>query len=101
MASLNGLLMALIAAGFGAGLVLLVMFIHGVTPQPFTPPNRFLLAVQALRSPALSGRIAGGGVVGILPPVLTHRPAGAAGGPGPGVLLAPSVCGPRPGAQPN
>ncbi len=70
--SLDGLLMALIAAGFGGGVVLLGVFIHGVTPQPAKPPNRFRLAAEALRSPALSGRIAGGVVVGILALVLTR-----------------------------
>lgn len=77
--SLDGLLMAFIAAGFGCGLVLLAVFIHGVTPQPAKPPNRLNLAVQALRSPALSGRIAGGVVVGVLALVLTHWPVAALG----------------------
>lgn len=77
--SLDGLLMALIAAGFGGGVVLLGVFIHGVTPQPAKPPNRFRLAAEALRSPALSGRIAGGVVVGILALVLTRWPVAGVG----------------------
>src|SRR4051794_33358796 len=77
--SLDGLLMAFIAAGFGGGLVLLGVFIHGVTPQPAKPPNRLRLAAQALRSPALSGRIAGGGVVGILALLLTRWQVAAVG----------------------
>src|SRR4051794_16630548 len=77
--SLDGLLMALIAAGFGGGLVLLGVFIHGVTPQPAKPPNRFRLAAEALRSPAVSGRIAAGVVVGILALVLTRWPVAAVG----------------------
>lgn len=77
--SLDGLIMGLIAAGFGAGVVLLGVFIHGVTPQPAKPPNRLNLAVQALRSPALSGRLAGGVVIGILALVLSHWPVAAVG----------------------
>lgn len=77
--SLDGLVMAVIAAGFGGGLVLLAVFVHGVTPQPAKPPNRAHLAAQALRSPALSGRIAGGAVIGILALVLTRWPVAALG----------------------
>ena len=77
--TLNGLFAGLIAAGFGVGLVLLSIFIHGVTPQPAKPPSRLYLAVQALRSPMLSGRIAGGVVVGILALVLTRWPVAAVG----------------------
>lgn len=77
--SLDGLIMGLIAAGFGGGLVLLGVYIHGVTPQPAKPPNRLNLAVQALRSPALSGRIAGGVIIGILALVLSHWPVAALG----------------------
>ncbi len=77
--SLDGLVMALITAGFGAGLVLLAVVIHGVTPQPARPPNRLHLAVQALRSPALSARLAGGLVVGVLALVLTRWPVAAVG----------------------
>lgn len=77
--SLDGLIFALIAAGIGGGLVLLAVFVHGVTPQPAKPPNRLQVAAQALRSPALSSRLAGGVVVGILALVLTHWPVAAVG----------------------
>lgn len=79
MPTLDGLIMAIIAGGFGGGLVLLAVFIHGVTPQPARPPNRMKLALQALRSPALSGRIAGGVVVGVLTLVLTRWPVAGVG----------------------
>lgn len=74
-----GILAAFIAGGFGAGLVVLAMFIRGVEPSPVKPPNIAQRAGAALRSPALSGRIAGGVVVGILGLVLTHWPVAAIG----------------------
>ncbi len=77
--SLDGLVMAVIAAGFCGGLVLLAVFIHGVTPRPGKPPNRLHRAVDALRSPALSGRIAAAVVVGVLALVLTRWPVATAG----------------------
>lgn len=77
--TLDGLLAALIAMGFAAGLVLLAVFIHGVTPQPAKPPSRLELAARALRSPALTSRLAGGAAVGILTLVLTRWPVAAAG----------------------
>jgi Flp pilus assembly protein TadB len=55
------------------------VFIHGVTPQPTKPPSRLNLAVRALRSPALSGRLAGGTVGGILALVLTRWPVAGVG----------------------
>jgi tight adherence protein B len=76
---LNGLLAALIAAGFGAGLVLLAIYVRGVTLPPGKPPRRAEVMLRALRSPALSGRLAGGVVVGVLSLVLTRWPVAAAG----------------------
>lgn len=77
--TLNGLFAALIAMGFAGGLVLLAVFIRGVAPQPAKPPSRLELAARALRSPALTSRLAGGVVVGVLALVLTRWPVAAAG----------------------
>jgi tight adherence protein B len=77
--TLDGLLAALIAMGFASGLVLLVVFIRGVTPPLAKPPSRLQLAARALRSPALTSRLAGGIVVGILALVLTRWPVAAVG----------------------
>ncbi len=77
--TLNGLLEGLIAMGFAGGLVLLAVFVRGVTPQPVKPPSRLELAARALQSPALTSRLAGGIVVGILVLVLTRWPVAAVG----------------------
>ncbi len=76
---LNGLLAALMAAGFGAGLVCLAVYVHGVTPNPGKPPNRARRLGARLRSPALSGRLGGGVLVGVLTLVLTRWPVLAFG----------------------
>ena len=77
--TLQGLLAAFIAAGFGCGLVLLAVFMHGVTPNAARPPGRAQRMLRALRSPALSSRLAGGVVVGVLALVLTRWPVAAVG----------------------
>lgn len=77
--TLNGLLAGLLAIGFASGILLLVLFIRGVEPQPAKPPSRLELAARALRSPALTSRLAGGVVVGILALVLTRWPVAAVG----------------------
>lgn len=77
--NLNGLIAPLIAAGFGGGLVLLAVYFHGVTPNPDKPPGRAAQLLQALSSPALSGRLAGGVLVGVLALVLTRWPVAAVG----------------------
>ena len=77
--TLDGLLAGLIAMGFAGGLVLLAVFVRGVTPQPGKPPSRLQLALRALQSPALTSRLAGGIVVGILVLVLTRWPVAAVG----------------------
>ena len=77
--TLNGLLAGLLAIGFAGGVLLLVLFVRGVTPQPAKPPSRAELALRALRSPALTSRLAGGIVVGIIALVLTRWPVAAVG----------------------
>ena len=75
----GGLLAGLVAMGVAAGMLLLALFVRGVTPQPAKPPSRLQLAAQALRSPALTSRLAGGVVVGVLTLVLTRWPVAGVG----------------------
>jgi tight adherence protein B len=77
--TLTGLVAALIAAGFGGGIVLLGVFAHGITPVAPKPPSRLSTVVRALRSPALTSRLATAIVVGVLTLVLTHWPVAALG----------------------
>jgi tight adherence protein B len=79
MPSLGGLVAALIAAGFGCGLVLLAVYIRGVPVTVGRPPARAARAVAALRSPALSGRLAAAVGAGVLVLVLTRWPVAAVG----------------------
>jgi Kef-type K+ transport system membrane component KefB len=64
--TLSGLLAALISAGFACGLVLLAVFVRGVTAHPARPPSRLELLAQALRSPTLTSHLAAAVVVGIV-----------------------------------
>ncbi|SOD72947.1 type II secretion system (T2SS) protein F [Jatrophihabitans sp. GAS493] len=76
---LNGLIAAFIAAGFGGGLVLLGVYIHGVTPNPARGPGWGYRIKKVLGSRALTSRIAGGVVVAVLTLVMTRWPVAAAG----------------------
>jgi tight adherence protein B len=77
--NLDTLVAALIAAGFAGGLVALGVYVRGVTPNPARPPSRLEMLVRALRSPALTSRLAGAVVVGVLTLVLTRWPVAALG----------------------
>ena len=77
--NLDTLVAALIAAGFAGGLVVLGVYVRGVTPNPARPPSRLEMLVRALRSPALTSRLAGAVVVGVLTLVLTRWPVAALG----------------------
>ena len=77
--TLDGLLAALISAGFACGLVLLAVFVRGVTAHPARPPSRLELLAQALRSPTLTSHLAAAVVVGIVTLALTRWPAAAVG----------------------
>lgn len=92
MPGLNTLLAALLAAGFAGGLLLLAVFARGVTPNPARPPSRVEVMLRALRSPALTSRLAGAVGVGVLTLVLTRWPV-AAGGVGVLVMFWPWMFG--------
>lgn len=76
---LGGLVAAMIAAGFTCGLVVLAVFVRGVTPNPAKPPGLGHRIGVALRSPALTSRLGGGLVLGVLTLVLTRWPVAAVG----------------------
>ena len=79
MPDLGVLIAAVLSAALGCAVVLLVVGVRGVTPDPTRPPGRAQLAIAALRSPALGGRLAGGVVVGVLVLLLTRWPVAAVG----------------------
>ena len=54
------LLAAVVCAGLGAAVALLVVAVRGVVVDSARPPGRYSRAVTALGSPALTGRLVGG-----------------------------------------
>jgi hypothetical protein len=77
--NLGGLLAALIAAGFGAALLLLVVTLRGGPAVDGRLPGRFGPAARRLRSPAAGGRLAASALVGVITLVLTRWPVAAIG----------------------
>jgi tight adherence protein B len=73
------LLAALWGAGMGAAILLLIVGLRGVVVDPARPLSRFARLRVALKSPALSGRIGAGVLVGVATLVLTRWPVAAAG----------------------
>ncbi len=76
---LGGLVAALLSAALGGAVLLLVVGVRGVLPDPTRPPGRAQRALRALRRPALAGRLTGGVVVGVLVLLLTRWPVAALG----------------------
>jgi tight adherence protein B len=79
MLSLDALVASLIAAGFGAAILLLFVAIRGGTPAGPRPPGRFAMLLTGLRSPAAGGRLAAGVVGGLITLLVTRWPVAAAG----------------------
>jgi Flp pilus assembly protein TadB len=77
--SATTLLAAILCGGVGVGIVLLVVGIRGTTPDPTAGPGLGDKVTRALHSPAFTGRVAGGVVVGALTLVLTRWPVAAVG----------------------
>lgn len=73
------ILAAMIAAGIGCGVLLVVVGLRGVAVDPTTPDGRLARAIDSLRSPVFSGRIAAGVIVGLAVLILTHWPVAALG----------------------
>jgi tight adherence protein B len=79
MLSLGGLVAALIAAGTGAAILLLLHAVRGAVPSGPRPPGRFAVRVAGWRSPVAGGRVAAGVVVGVVTLLVTGWPVAAAG----------------------
>ena len=79
MPGLGVLVAAVLSAGLGCAVVLLVVGVRGVVPDPTRPPGRVQRTLAALRSPALAGRLSGGAIVGVLVLLLTRWPVAALG----------------------
>jgi tight adherence protein B len=73
------ILAALIGAGIGAGILLVIAGIRGVAVDPARPSGRWARARTAVRSPAVAGRIGAGVLAGAATLVLTHWPVAAFG----------------------
>jgi tight adherence protein B len=76
---MDGLFGAFVAAGFGAGVFLIAIYVWGVERLPGRRANRMQRLHAALRSPMLTSRLAGALLAGLLVLVLTHWLAAAAG----------------------
>lgn len=73
------LLAAVTGAGFGTGVLLLIVGLRGVTVDPARPAGRLTRAGLALKSPAVSARIGAGVLVALATLVLTRWPVAAVG----------------------
>ncbi|HVV74633.1 MAG TPA: type II secretion system F family protein [Mycobacteriales bacterium] len=76
--SLDAVVAALIAAGFGAAVAMLAYALRGGTPGP-RPPGRAVAIVVSLRSPATSGRFGAGIIAGVVILLVTRWPVAAVG----------------------
>jgi Flp pilus assembly protein TadB len=77
--SLDAAIAALIAAGFGAAITMLVFTLRGQVGSEPRPPSRTSTLIVALRSPATSGRFGAGIVAGVVTLLVTRWPVAAMG----------------------
>jgi tight adherence protein B len=77
--NVGALVAALIAAGFGAAVLMLVICLRQPASAGPRPPGRVSSVLAALRSPATDGRLGAGVVVGVMVLVVTRWPVAAAG----------------------
>jgi Flp pilus assembly protein TadB len=77
--SLDALVAALIAAGFGGAVATLVFALRGNPISGPHPPSRLSALVASVRSPATSGRVGAGIVAGIATVLITRWPVAAIG----------------------
>jgi Flp pilus assembly protein TadB len=70
---------ALIAAGLGAAITLLVYALRGSDGDGARPPSRLSTMAASLRSPGISGRVGAGIVAGVITLLITRWPVAALG----------------------
>lgn len=70
---------ALLSGGFAAAVLLLLVGLRGVVPDPTRPPGLLARTLTTLRNPALAGRLVAGVLVAILVLLLTRWPVAAVG----------------------
>lgn len=92
IAETDVLIAALVAAGFGGAVVLLVVGLRGVVIYPARPPNRLRRFLDAQRSPRVLARLVAGVLLALLIGVVTRWPV-AALGLGAMVLFWPALTG--------
>lgn len=79
VAQTDVLIAALIAAGVGAAIVLLVIGVRGTVSDPTRPPSRLRRFVEAQRSPLVMARLTCGVLLALLIGIVTQWPVAALG----------------------
>lgn len=79
MPQLTVLLAALIGAGIGAGILLVIFGLRGVEIDPTRPPSRLREFIDKQRSPLFAVRLTSGVLLAILVEVVTRWPVAAIG----------------------
>jgi tight adherence protein B len=77
--TIDAVVAALIAAGFGGAVALLVFALRGDHDGGPRPPSRLSTLTASLRSPATSGRLGAGVVAGVIALLVTRWPVAAVG----------------------
>lgn len=77
--TLDAVVAALIAAGFGGGVAMLVFVLRAESGSASRPPSRLAVFAASLRSPATSGRYGAGIVAGVVTLLVTRWPVAALG----------------------
>jgi hypothetical protein len=77
--TVSAVVAAMIAAGFGAAIAMLVYALRGNPAAGSRPPGRLSTMAASLRSPATSGRFGAGIVAGVITLLVTRWPVAAIG----------------------
>lgn len=79
MPDLKVLLAAVIAGGFGAAILVLIIGIRGTVVDPTRPPSHLVELIRTPRSPLFTVRLVGGLLLGIIIESVTRWPVAAIG----------------------